>query len=79
MTAKIATLLLWAACLGGFVVEYPVPFNDIAYWTTIGLAGAHVIECAVFAQRAIKAEGSTALHMFQIFVFGYFHANTLPE
>jgi uncharacterized protein YhhL (DUF1145 family) len=79
MIGKILTLGLWALALGCFVFSYPEPWHTLAFWTTIALSVAHVVECIVFAKRVQFAGGNKPLHFLQIFIFGFFHASTLPE
>lgn len=79
MLAKIVTLLLWAACVVAVAVPLDSPLYEIGYWTFIGLACAHCVECLVFAPRVLKASSNKLYNFAMILVFGVFHAQTLPK
>jgi len=77
--AKIVTLGFWVVFTVGLVIAIP---NETAAtvinYTGYGLIVAHIIEVLVFSNR-IKASDNPVLHGFQVLVFGFFHANTLPQ
>lgn len=79
MPAKIATVLLWAACLVAVVLPLDSPLYDVGFWTLIVLICGHSIECLLVASRVMKAPGNILYHFAMILVFGFFHWNTLPK
>lgn len=79
MIAKVATILVWLLCIANIILEFPDPAGQILFGLMVFLLCAHTIECLVFSGRVLRAEGSTFGHFIQLFLFGYFHAMTLPE
>ncbi len=79
MGAKIIIAILWLLCIVNLVMPFPGIAETIFFWLLVFLLVAHVIECAVFSKRVMKAEGSKLGHFLQVFLFGIVHANTLPK
>jgi uncharacterized protein YhhL (DUF1145 family) len=76
---KIIMSITWLVGLASFFIAMPEPLDTILYWLIVFLVVAHLLECAVFFNRVMKAEGNKFGHFLQIFLFGVFHAMSLPK
>lgn len=79
MILKLIVAITWVLSLGSFVFAYPEPWDIVAFWVVTGLIGIHALECIVFSKRVEASNGNKVSHYMQVFLFGYLHANTLPE
>jgi uncharacterized protein YhhL (DUF1145 family) len=76
---KASTLVIWLLSLGTFIASYPSPWDTLALWMLGILTVSHLLECIIFSGRIKAAGGNKAMHYLQVFLFGYFHVNTLPK
>ncbi len=75
--AKIAVLGLYVALAVIAYLGAGGTAGSVALWLLVILAVAHVVEMAVFYRKCADAPGSTAGHLFNVFLFGVFHARDL--
>ena len=79
LAAKASVLLMIAVIIANLLIRFPAPWDKWLDWAGIFLLVSHAIEVLVFAPRVKNAEGPAAMHYLQLFIFGYFHAETLKE
>ena len=72
LAAKIATLLAWALIIFNWICPIAGWYNVI-HWTGVGFIAAHTLETVIYFPAAKRVGGNLALHIVQLFVFGYAH------
>lgn len=70
---KIIITILWLTIF----YNWAIPFDGMVYtalhWLGIFMIVAHIVEMGIFFNKAKQAGGNIALHMIQLFLYGYFH------
>ena len=79
MTAmKTVIACVWLFALGSFLIGTHTQLAGIGRITFWGLCVAHAIECIVFLPKLKKAPGPLGHHLWQTFLYGFFHVWSLP-
>jgi len=74
---KLAVGVLWALCLGAFLVETESTLAYLGRVTFGLLVVVHAIECGVFFPLLRKSGGSLAGNLLQTFAFGFLHVREI--
>lgn len=79
--AKIILTILWLAIFYNWIIPFDGMVNTVLHWFGIFMAASHIVEVFVFLPRAKLAGGNLAVHIIQLFLFGYVHNMSLsvPE
>ena len=76
---KLAVIALWLLAAASFLLPEG---SSLGYWghrLFFGLVIVHAIECLVFLPRLRAAGGSLASHLWNTFLFGVVHVQTVPR
>ncbi len=84
---RIPVIILWLVCVSSFLFESGsaiATYGQLAFW---GLVVVHAVECLIYLPTLQRAKGPLLGHLFNTFIFGYFHflevrsalAETAPE
>ena len=76
---KVALGILWALCLGAFLVETESNLAQIGRVTFWILVVVHAVECGVFLPTLRKSRGSLGGHLLQTFLFGFLHLREVRD
>ncbi len=79
IVTKIILTILWLAIFYNWVNPFEGITYSVLHWTGIFMIVAHIGEAIVFYPRAKQAGGNMALHIIQLFFFGYVHNMTLGQ
>lgn len=77
---KIIVLLVWAAVIVNFWIDFPGSLDTWLGWIGLFLVVAHAIECVVFSAKIREHHADNlARGYLLVFVFGILHAGQWQE